>query len=94
MQRGVAADPGSPPLAIRIGINAGEPIEEGNQLFGLAVNVARRLCDAADPGTIMTSEALRGLTMGKGFHFSPLGEQSFKGVDAPLVVSLVSWTDQ
>jgi len=94
MQRAVAADPGEPPLAIRIGVNAGEPIEEGNQLFGLAVNVARRLCDATDPGTIMTSEALRGLTMGKGFDFSPLGEHSFKGVDAPLVVSLVSWAHE
>lgn len=93
MQRGVAADGDEPRLAIRIGINAGEPIEEGNQLFGLAVNVARRLCDATGPGTIMISEALRGLTMGKGFHFSPLGERSFKGVDAPLVVSLVAWAD-
>lgn len=94
MQRAVAADPGEPPLEIRIGINAGEPIEEGSQLFGLAVNVARRLCDATDPGTIMTSEALRGLTMGKGFEFSPLGEHTFKGVDAPLVVSLVVWADE
>jgi class 3 adenylate cyclase len=94
MQRAVAADPGRPRLAIRIGVNAGEPIEEGNQLFGLAVNVARRLCDETHPGTIMASEALRGLTMGKGFDFSPLGERSFKGVDTPLVVSLVAWADE
>jgi class 3 adenylate cyclase len=93
MQRGVAADAAEPTLAIRIGVNAGEPIEEGNQLFGLAVNVARRLCDATGPGTIMTSEALRGLAMGKGFRFSSLGERSFKGVDTPMVVSLVAWAD-
>ena len=34
MQRAVATDPGEPLLNIRIGINADEPIEHGNQLCG------------------------------------------------------------
>lgn len=93
MQRGFAADIAEPRLSVRIGINAGEPIEEGNQFFGLTVNLARRFCDSTDPGTIMISEALRGLTMGKGFHFQPLGQRTFKGVDAPLAVGLISWSE-
>lgn len=92
MQRGFAADLEKPKLDVRIGVNAGEPIEEGSELFGLAVNLARRFCDGTDPGTIMTSEALRGLTMGKGFDFEDAGRRRFKGVSAPVPVCLVSWS--
>lgn len=91
MQRRFAEDEADPPLHVRIGVNAGEPIEEGTELFGLAVNLARRFCDGTDPGTIMTSAALRGLTMGKGFEFVDAGEHHFKGVAAPIPVCLVSW---
>lgn len=92
MQRGFAVDAGTPELEVRIGINAGEPIEEGSQLFGLAVNLARRFCDGTDPGTIMTSEALRRLIVGDVFEFVDLGERRFKGVSAPVPVCLVSWS--
>lgn len=92
MQRGFATDAESPRLEVRIGVNAGEPIEEGSELFGLAVNLARRFCDSTDPGTIMTSEALRGLTTGEGFEFVQVGERRFKGVSAPIPVCLVVWS--
>lgn len=92
MQRHFARDRLEPLLRVRIGVNAGEPIEEGSELFGLAVNLARRFCDSTDPGTIMTSAALRGLTMGKGFEFTDAGEQHFKGVAASIPVCLVSWS--
>ncbi len=92
MQRGFAEDLGDPALDVRIGVNAGEPIEEGSQLFGLTVNLARRFCDDTDPRTIMTSRALQGLTMGKGFEFVDLGERQFKGVSDPVPVCLVTWS--
>ena len=91
MQRRFADDDHEPPLDVRIGVNAGEPIEEGKELFGLTVNLARRFCDHTDPGTIMTSQALRGLTMGKGFEFVDVGDRRFKGVSAPVPVCLLSW---
>jgi class 3 adenylate cyclase len=92
MQRGFAADVEEPGLDVRIGVNAGEPVEEGNELFGLAVNLARRFCDGTDPGTIMTSDALRELTRDEGFDFQDAGERRFKGVRAPLHVCLVTWS--
>lgn len=92
MQRGFAVDQEEPRLDVRIGVNAGEPIEEGSELFGLAVNLARRFCDGTDPGTIMTSEALRRLTTGEGFEFVGIGERRFKGVSATVPVCLVSWS--
>lgn len=93
MQRGFEADGAEPVLEVRIGVNAGEPIEDGVELYGLTVNLARRFCDDTDPRTIMTSAALQGLTMGKGFAFEDLGQRRFKGVSEPVAVCLVSWSD-
>ncbi len=45
MQAAVSARRDS--LELRVGIDAGEPINEDGDLFGMPVVVARRLCDAA-----------------------------------------------
>jgi class 3 adenylate cyclase len=88
MQRAFARAAGEAgAIEVRIGINSGEPVAHDDQLYGLAVNLARRLCDAADPGTILVSDVVRGLTMGKGFAFESLGERRFKGIEAPVAVS-------
>jgi class 3 adenylate cyclase len=79
-------------LQVRIGINSGEPVAQDDQLYGLAVNLARRLCDAADPGSILVSDVVRGLTIGKAFEFDSLGEQAFKGIEAPVPVSSLRWS--
>lgn len=92
MQRGFAADHGDPLLEVRVGVNAGEPIEEGQQFFGLAVNLARRFCDATQPGTIMTSQAVRDLTTDEEFDFVDAGDRQFKGVSSEIPVCLVAWS--
>lgn len=71
-------------IRVRIGINAGEPVSEEGDLFGLAVNVAARLCDHASAGEILASAAVAGLTMGKGFDFTDAGTVSLKGLKNPL----------
>ena len=43
------------PIQVRIGMNAGEPVDEGSDLFGAAVQLARRVCDAADAERIFVS---------------------------------------
>lgn len=92
MQQGFDADESEPYLDVRIGINAGEPIEDGDELYGLTVNLARRFCDDTDPRTIMTSRSLQSLTMGKGFEFVDLGDRHFKGISNPVPVCLVAWS--
>ena len=67
-------------------------IEEGQQLFGLAVNLARRFCDATQPGTIMTSQAVRDLTTDEEFDFVDAGDRQFKGVSSEIPVCLVAWS--
>ena len=83
------SDDDTPDLRVRIGINAGEPIAHDRQLFGLAVNLASRLCDAADPGGVLVSDVIAALTMGKGFEYEPRGEMEFKGFSEPVRVSAV-----
>ena len=47
-------------LAIRIGVNTGEPLEsEGGGYFGVAVVIAARLCAIAEEGQILASDGVR-----------------------------------
>lgn len=68
-------------VKIRIGLNAGEPIVEGEDLFGTSVQLARRLCDRAQPGRVLVSDVVRQLVAGKGFEFEHLGAENLKGFD-------------
>ena len=50
-----------PPLCVRIGMAAGEPVDRGNDLFGSTVTLASRICDAADGGQTLVSDVVRDL---------------------------------
>ena len=80
-------------IRIRIGMSAGEPIAEGDDLFGSVVNAAARIGDNARGGEIHTSDVVRQLVAGKGFEFSDLGQVSLKGFDEPQRLFEVRWTD-
>lgn len=47
------------PIHIRIGLDCGEPVEDSNDLFGSAVQLAARLCSAASSDQILVSENIR-----------------------------------
>ena len=57
MQRATTGAAGE--LALRIGLDAGEPLPDGDDLYGTPVIVASRLCDAAGAGEILASEVVR-----------------------------------
>jgi class 3 adenylate cyclase/pimeloyl-ACP methyl ester carboxylesterase len=71
-------------LRVRIGLNAGEPIAEGADLFGTAVTLARRICDVAAPGTVFVSGVVRELVAGRDFAFRDAGAHRLKGFDEPV----------
>jgi class 3 adenylate cyclase len=73
-------------LHVKIGINAGEPVTEGDDFFGAAVQLSKRLCDLADPGQVLISEVVKGLCMGRNFQFADLGDQNLKGFAQPVKV--------
>ncbi len=62
VQRGMAEHngraPGEPALELRIGINLGDVIVQGDDIYGEGVNVAARLETAAEPGTICIARAV------------------------------------
>jgi len=72
-------------LAVRVGINAGEAMSEGDDYFGTPVVVARRLCDRAGPGQILCSGVIESLLAGRqAFSFRDLGALELKGIAAPV----------
>ena len=69
---------------VSIGISAGEPVTDDNDdLFGAAVQLAARLCGAADAGDILVSVAVRELCIGKSFEFRDNGRLPLKGFPEP-----------
>ena len=93
MQRSVAAEPGER-LGLRVGVHAGEPIADGDDYFGQAVVVAKRLCDAAGAGEVWVSGLVRGLVGGRGgLTFRELGAQRLKGIVEPVPAYALTWND-
>ena len=88
-----AAPDGAEPLAVgvRIGIAAGEPVTERDDLFGAAVQLAARLCARAQPRSVLVSSAVRDLAVGKGFEFRKGGTLRLKGFDEPVRTFEVAW---
>jgi class 3 adenylate cyclase len=83
-----------PPLHVGIGISAGEPVTDDNDdLFGAVVQLAARLCGAAEAGDIAVSVAVRELCLGKRLNFIERSAMSLKGIPEPVRVYAVTWRD-
>jgi class 3 adenylate cyclase/pimeloyl-ACP methyl ester carboxylesterase len=90
LQRAFAEREGEP-LQVRVGLNAGEPIEEGGDLFGAAVILAARIAAHAAGGEILIPEPVRHLASGKSFVFSDRGDFVPKGFDDAVRLYEVRW---
>lgn len=78
-------------LSIRVGLNAGEPVEEDGDLFGEAVTLASRIMAQASGGDILLPDPVRHLLAGKGFLFTDRGEFLAKGFEDPTRLYEVRW---
>jgi TolB-like protein len=86
-----AALPEDRRLVLRIGINLGDVMVEGSDLYGDGVNIAARLEALAEPGSVVISEKVRQETAGKlALSFEDLGNQDLKNMAEPVRVYLVS----
>ena len=79
------------PILVRIGLNAGEPIAEEEDLFGTAVIMAARIAAKAEGGQILASDVVRQLVAGKGFLFADRGEVALEGFEEPVRLYEVRW---
>lgn len=91
LHHGPSAEPGKEPIHVRIGLNAGEPIEEGGDLFGATVIMASRIASHAKSGEILASDVVRGLCSGKRFLFADRGENVLRGFEDAVRLYEISW---
>ncbi len=83
------------PLAMRIGISAGDATFEDDDWFGTPVVEAARLCAAAEGGQILVSDLVRTLAGSRSdFELTRLGERELKGLPEPIAVCEVEWADE
>ena len=74
-------------IELRMGINLGDIIKDGRDIFGDGVNVAARLEALAEPGGICVSRVVRDQVRDKlAFSFEDMGEQQVKNIARPVHV--------
>ena len=72
-------------ITFRIGINVGDIIVYGGDIFGDCVNIAARIENECEPGGVYLSGSAFDQIRGKvGFVFDDLGERSLKNIDRPV----------
>jgi DNA-binding NarL/FixJ family response regulator/class 3 adenylate cyclase len=81
-------------LDVRIGIDAGEPLSEGGDLYGTPVIVASRLCDAAGPGEVLATQVVRQIAGPRVAEIMrPAGSFRVKGISESVATALVRWRE-
>jgi len=80
-------------IRVRIGLNAGEPIAEEEDLHGTAVIMAARVAAKAEGGEILASDVVRQLVAGKGFLFADRGDVALRGFEDPVRLYEARWRE-
>jgi len=70
----------------RIGINAGEPIRDGQDYFGTPVQLAARVMSKAESDEIAVSHIVQTMYPGKDISFKNVGEFDLKGFDESMPI--------
>src|SRR5271167_3404238 len=92
-ERDIGVAPGSR-IELRIGINLGDVIVEGDDLYGDGVNIAARIEALADAGGVFVSNTVHDHVRDRlPFVFEDLGEQQVKNIARPVRVYRVRDVD-
>ncbi|HEV7458948.1 MAG TPA: AAA family ATPase [Solirubrobacteraceae bacterium] len=82
----------SPPLEVKIGVAVGDAVGEAGDWFGAPVVEAARLCEAAEGGQILVTEAVHLLTAGVDApSMQPVGPLDLKGLSDSMPAWSVEW---
>jgi class 3 adenylate cyclase len=93
MQR--AADRVGHGLALSVGLDAGEPLPDAEELYGTPVIVAAGLCDAAGAGEILASDVVCRIAGPRiSAAISPMGAVRVRGADGRVAAGQVHWRDE
>lgn len=86
-------DPGRAPR-IGIALTAGEPVEKADGLFGVSVSLAHRISERAGPGEILVTDAVRSLSLGRGYRFRDRGPVRLRDFAEPLPLFAIEWAEE
>ncbi|HEX8100366.1 MAG TPA: adenylate/guanylate cyclase domain-containing protein [Actinomycetota bacterium] len=67
-------------IEVRAGLHTGEIELAGDDVAGIAVHIAARICAMAGAGEVLASNTVKDLVAGSGIEFEPRGAHSLKGV--------------
>jgi adenylate cyclase len=82
-----SAESGAKPMNFRVGVNLGDIVIDGNDIFGDGVNVAARLESQAPAGGVLLSDAVHAQVKGKvDLVFADAGEVALKNIEQPVHV--------
>jgi class 3 adenylate cyclase len=79
------------PVKLRIGLGAGEPVSEGDALFGSTVNLTARVCARALPEQILAAGVVRDLCIGRMYSFKDHGPVELKGFPGAVQLHEIQW---
>jgi class 3 adenylate cyclase len=78
---------GGQPIAVGVGVHAGETAETDEGFVGSAVNIAARICAQAKAGELLVSDTVRSLTRTMlPFRFTLVGARKLKGIAEPIAL--------
>ena len=81
-------------LPLRIGLDGGEPLQEGTDIYGTPVIVASRLCDASDGGEILASELVARIAAPRlEAAVQAAGTLKLKGLDERVSAVRILWRE-
>jgi class 3 adenylate cyclase len=88
------ADQGGLGIAARVGVAVGEPISDGDDLHGMAVVIASRLCSAAESGEVLVQDLVGALVESRdGVELGEACSYALKGVPAPVQAGGLRWRE-
>ena len=70
-------------IDVRAGVHSGEVEVHGDDLRGVAVHLAARIVEAAEPGQVLVSATSRELASGADIEFADRGSHVFRGIAGP-----------
>lgn len=86
---------GDTAIQFRVGINLGDVIVDGDDIYGDDVNVAARLETEAPPGGIFVSRSVREAVDGRlKATLHPVGDLTLRNIERPIPAFQVAWKDE
>lgn len=96
LQRNLAAynrEHSDSPLHVRVGFNAGNPVENGGDLVGITVQMAARVCDYTQPDQILVTGIIRELCEDPPPFavYRDAGRAALKGMPSAVQLYEIAW---